>query len=150
MVSLSLRMPVGLSALIIVTKTDFWLSDRYTIFKDHVTLGDCILLKNWLQLLLCHSSSSLKVVEVKQLCWSNGLEINVCATQVVVLDICPCRWNPWWDEPGALLPIDVQKHLNSITQLSHTHHVHTANDKKNMILKYYHCEERIFSLSIVT
>lgn len=43
MVSRSFQVQDGLSAFIEVTKTDLWLSDRYTIFKDHVTLGDCIL-----------------------------------------------------------------------------------------------------------
>lgn len=52
MVSRSFQVQDGLNAFIDVTKTDLWLSDRYTIFKDHVTLGDCILSNTFLQLVL--------------------------------------------------------------------------------------------------
>lgn len=54
----------------------------YTIFKDHIKLADCILFYASLTCrLLCYFQSHFSFLNDE------------------------FRWNPWWNEPGALLPV---------------------------------------------
>lgn len=137
MVSLWFPVPLSLTAAAInITKTVFWLSYRYTIFKDHVTLGDCILWNCLLQLLL---------LQVVKMVWCSKCmsQAGCCTWRLPVQMRSTMGWT--WSYTTSRFTETFEIHFSPFLT-----GMHTTYYKKTMIHSYQYCEERVFLLSIVT